>query len=87
MYCYSMLDKFEVTKYIKKCLEIQEVTSAELAERLGITRQNLWNKFSRNNMKISDLENIAYVLGCRLQIDFIDKRTDQPLFEKEKRLW
>lgn len=87
MYCYSMLEKFEVTKYIKKCLEIQEVTSAELAERLGITRQNLWNKFRRNNMKISDLENIAYVLGCRLQIDFIDKRTDQPLFEKEKRLW
>lgn len=82
-----MFKRFEVTKYIKRCLEIQEITSAELAERLGITRQNLWNKFRRNNMKISDMENIACVLGCRLQIDFIDKRTDQPLFEQEKRLW
>ena len=54
-----MFKRFEVTKYIKRCLEIQEITSAELAERLGITRQNLWNKFRRNNMKISDLENIA----------------------------
>lgn len=85
MYCYSMLEKFEVTKYIKKCLKIRFISSVELARRLGITKQNLWNRYKRNDMRISDLERIANVLGCNLQIDFIDMYSGRPLTDKEVR--
>lgn len=85
MYCYSMIDKFEVTKYIKKCLKIRFISSVELARRLGITKQNLWNRYKRNDMRISDLERIANVLGCNLQIDFIDMYSGRPLTDKEVR--
>lgn len=85
MYCYSMLERFEVTKYIKKCLKIRFISSVELARRLGITKQNLWNRYKRNDMRISDLERIANVLGCNLQIDFIDMYSGRPLTDKEVR--
>ena len=85
MYFYSMLEKFEVTKYIKKCLKIRFISSVELARRLGITKQNLWNRYKRNDMRISDLERIANVLGCNLQIDFIDMYSGRPLTDKEVR--
>ena len=85
MYCYSMLEKFEVTKYIKNCLKIRFISSVELARRLGITKQNLWNRYKRNDMRISDLERIANVLECKLQIDFIDVYSGRPLTDKEVR--
>lgn len=78
-----MFEKIDVTKFIKKCLSIRELNSSELAGRLGITRQNLGNKYKRNDMKLSDLEHIASVLDCRLQIDFIDNHTGLPLTKKE----
>lgn len=85
MYYYSMLEKFEVTKYIKRCLKIRFISSVELARRLGITKQNLWNRYKRNDIRISDLERIANVLECKLQIDFIDVYSGRPLTDKEVR--
>ena len=73
------------TKYIKKCLKIRFISSVELARRLGITKQNLWNRYKRNDMRISDLERIANVLECKLQIDFIDVYSGRPLTDKEVR--
>lgn len=83
MYYFNMLDKFEVTEYIKRCLKIRLISSVELARRLGITKQNLGNKYKRNDMRISELERIATVLECKLQIDFIDVYSGRPLTEKE----
>lgn len=44
---------------------------AALAERTGQTRQNLSNKFKRNNFTESELHAIAVALGCRCEITFI----------------
>ena len=52
---------------------------AELSTKLGNSKQNLYNKLYRNDMKISDLEKLAEALDCKLQINFIDKTTDEIL--------
>ena len=54
-------------------------TVAALSEKLGNTKQNLFMKLYRNNMKLSDIEKIAEALGARLEIKFIDNETGEPI--------
>ena len=55
------------------------ISEAELARRIGISPQNLHNKFKRNNFTTTDLMEIADALDCDLRIDFIDKETKTAL--------
>lgn len=55
------------------------ISEAELARRIGISPQNLHNKFKRNNFTTTDLMEIAAALDCDLRIDFIDKETKTAL--------
>lgn len=41
-----------------------------LAREMGQTPQNLTNKLTRNDMKVSDLEKIADALNCELVLEF-----------------
>lgn len=50
----------------------KKTTVAELSAMLGNSKQNLFNKLYRNDMKISDLEKIAAALDCRLEVKFVD---------------
>jgi len=50
---------------IKVILDRQSVTYAELAERLGTSRQNLTNKFSRDNFSEKEVREIAEKLSCK----------------------
>ena len=54
------------TEAIKALLKDRGLSQAELAEALGITRQNLSNKFSRNNFTAKDLCTIGKILGFSL---------------------
>lgn len=63
-----------------KILCIKKKTNvAELSVKLGNSKQNLFNKLYRNNMKASDLEKIADALDCDLKIEFIDRKTKEVL--------
>lgn len=63
-----------------KILCVRRQTSvAELSVKLGNSKQNLFNKLYRNDMKTSDLEKIAEALGCGLEIHFVDKETKEAL--------
>lgn len=53
----------------------RKMTVADLSVKLGNSKQNLYNKLYRNDMKISDLEKIAEALDCNVQINFTDKKT------------
>ena len=55
----------------------RQTTVAELSVKLGNTKQNLFNKIYRNNMKVSDLEKIAAALNARLEVRFIDNETNE----------
>ena len=60
-------------------MQRNNLTLGLLAERTGQTRQNLSNKLGRGDFKESELRSIADVLGCELQINFIDKETGEEI--------
>lgn len=51
------------------------ISKGELAEMIGSSRQNLSNKFKRDNFSEKELQDIADALGVELMINFIDKET------------
>ena len=61
----AMTEKIRIL--LVKCGNISE---AELARRLGISPQNLYNKMKRDNFTESDLQKIADVLGCKFEAGF-----------------
>ena len=58
------------TEKIKVLLQRQKMTAGELAERTGQTRQNLSNKFKRDNFAEKYLHDIAAALGCTCEVVF-----------------
>lgn len=67
------------TEKIRLIVQRNNLTLGLLAERTGQTRQNLSNKLGRGDFKESELRSIAEVLGCELQINFIDKETGEEI--------
>lgn len=49
---------------IKIIADRRGITTTELASRIGTSRQNLTNKFSRDNFSEQDLIKIAEELDC-----------------------
>ena len=46
------------------------ISEAELARKLGVSPQNLNNKFKRDNFTENDLRDIANVLDCSYTANF-----------------
>lgn len=59
-----------VAETIKEILKIKKVSQVELAEQLGMSKQNINNKFKRNTFSPDELVKIAEFLG--MQLAFID---------------
>ncbi len=71
---------FDLTKYIKLCcVQKDDISSAELSRRAGLTPQNLNSKYNGNKFSNHDLEKIAAALGAHLEIKFIDNETNEPI--------
>lgn len=68
-----------VSKIIKIICIKRNTTIAELSVKMGFSKQNLFNKLYRNDMKVSDLEKVLAALDCELKIDVLDKETKQPI--------
>lgn len=63
----SMAEKIRIMRI--KCGNISE---RELAERMGMTPQNLNNKMRRDDFKINELEKIANTMGYKIVISFVN---------------
>jgi DNA-binding Xre family transcriptional regulator len=46
------------------------ISEAELARRLGMSTQNLYNRLKRDNFTDKDLQKIAVVLDCTFEAGF-----------------
>jgi len=68
-----------VSEIIKIICIKRNTTIAELSVKMGFSKQNLFNKLYRNDMKVSDLEKVLAALDCELKIDVLDKDTKQPI--------
>ena len=61
-----------VRQLIKTLCAHKDINIAQLAKLAGQTPQNLNNKLARNDMRISDLENIINHLDCRVEVIITD---------------
>lgn len=59
-----------MSEKIKIIVKRRGITMGELAERLGISRQNLSNKLSRDNFSEKELREIAEKLDCEFICQF-----------------
>ena len=57
---------------IKAILKKRHMTIAALAEQVGMSRQNLNNKLSRDNFSEKELAQLAEALGCTVEVVFTD---------------
>ena len=55
---------------LKTIMKRHDVTMSELADRLGQTRQNVSNKFTRDNFTENDLKLISEALDINYRIEF-----------------
>lgn len=55
----------------------KNMSVGELAEKSGMSRQNLSNKMSRNNLQEDDIQKFATALGCKAEIVFTDLETGE----------
>lgn len=62
---------------VKIITDRRGITITELAKQLGTSRQNLTNKFSRNNFSEKELLEIAKVLNCEFMGQFKMKDTGE----------
>lgn len=58
------------TEKIKTIMNRLGINSTKLSELTGWSRQNITNKFGRNNMYEKDIAKIADALGCEVEIVF-----------------
>lgn len=56
------------TEKIEHVLLKRRMSKVELAEKLGVSSQNLYNKLKKDDFKESDMAKIADVLGCQLDV-------------------
>lgn len=69
----SASEKIEVIRKRKK------ISKTNLAAMMDISRQNISNKFSRNNLQEDDIIKFANALDCDVEIIFIDRKTGQKI--------
>lgn len=62
-------------KLVKMLLVARDMTTVDLAKKLGCGTANLYNKYRRNNFSVRELEEIADATGCDLKISFINRLT------------
>lgn len=53
---------------IEHVLLKRKMSKSELAAALNVSSQNLYNKLKKDDFKESDMEKIADVLGCKLDV-------------------
>ena len=57
---------------IRVIMERKKISMGMMAEGTGQTRQNLSNKMKRDDFSEKELRKMAKVLGCTINIQFID---------------
>ena len=64
---------------IKIILKRRNMTLGQLADKLGVSRQNFSNKMSRDNFSEKELYDIAEALGCTYEAHFIMNDTQETI--------
>ncbi|MEG1240720.1 MAG: helix-turn-helix transcriptional regulator, partial [Oscillospiraceae bacterium] len=60
-----------MTEKIKILLVKKNISAVQLADLLGTSPSNLYNKFKRDNFSEQELNTIAQALGCKYEGSFL----------------
>lgn len=66
------MDKMDMTEYVKQIMKEEGVTQSELASRVGVSRQRIFDILRRNNSNFNSVKTIMGALG----IDTVISRKD-----------
>ena len=69
-----------INEYITTCCAKNNISQAELARRLGVSRQCFNIKFHNKSYKYADLEKIADVFNADVHVSFVDTATGKPIY-------
>lgn len=69
-----MLSATEKINIIRKRKGMQ---IGDVANAAGMSRQNMSNKLSRNNLQEDDIQKFANALGCKAEVIFTDLETGE----------
>ena len=65
------------SELVRRIAREQNVSLAEVARRIGQSRQNLYKKLQRETLTLEELKAIADVLGVRFEQSFILPNGDE----------
>lgn len=71
--------QLSVSEKIKIILERRNMTVSDLAKKLGTSRQNLTNKFARDNFSDKELSQIAEAMNCKVEVLFTLNDTEETI--------
>ena len=72
------IDTFNTPEKIRMICAKRNVQFKHIAEMSGQTGQNLYNKMSRTDWKLSEIKRVLDVLDAELQLQVIDRTTGKP---------
>jgi len=61
---------YTIGEKLKIIMDRQHINMTKLSELTGQSRQNLSNKFSRDNFTEDDLRKLSSALGCEFDVRF-----------------
>jgi DNA-binding Xre family transcriptional regulator len=67
----------ELNKVFKKMMIDKEVKQIDLADSLGLSKENFHAQLRRNNFRITDIIKIADILNYDVNLQFIDRDTNR----------
>lgn len=71
--------QLSVSEKIKIILGRKNMTVSDLAKKLNTSRQNLTNKFARNNFSEKELQEIAEAMDCSVNVLFKLNDTEETI--------
>ena len=71
--------QLSVSEKIKIILGRRNMTVSDLAKKLNTSRQNLTNKFARNNFSEKELQGIAEAMDCSVNVLFKLNDTEETI--------
>ena len=71
--------QLSVSEKIKIILGTRNMTVSDLAKKLKTSRQNLTNKFARNNFSEKELQEIAEAMDCSVNVLFKLNDTEETI--------
>ncbi len=61
---------------LSQAIYLSGITQEEIADQIPISRQNFGRWFKLDDIKLSNLEKIAEIIGCELKWDIIPKKEE-----------